>query len=297
MMKLSDILQTHGDELALILGNGIHLAGGGRGNSWRGLLLDLANKSGLNLPNWPSGLSNIEFFDVLALQEENNIGEMAKQFCDAMSDWQVNRHHRSVMSWAVKRDVPVLTTNFDTVLSDAAKAPRQRTKHAKFVSYYPWDTRFAHQLHDDPCAGFGVWHINGMACYPRSIRLGLSHYVGLAQRARGWMQQRDTGVFKENGLETWRGRHTWLQIVFKRPLLIFGLGLREDEVFLRWLLIERARYFAKFPALRQDAWYVYKNDPKDKAQEGHLLFLSSVGFNCIRVEDHSEIYDDKVWSS
>lgn len=296
-MKLSEILRARGDELALVVGNGIHLTGGAGGNSWRGLLLELANKSGLNLAGWPNGLSNIEFFDVLALREENNTGEMAKQFCEAMSDWRVNRHHRNVMNWAVRHDSPVLTTNFDTVLSDAVKATRLRTNHSRFSSYYPWDTRFAHELHDDPCAGFGVWHINGMACYHRSIRLGLSHYVGLAQRARSWMQQKDTSVFKEGGHDNWQGRHSWLQIVFKRPLLIFGLGLREDEVFLRWLLIERARYFAKSPALRQDAWYVYKNDPDDKSQEGHLLFLSSVGFQCVRVEDHSEIYEEGLWSS
>lgn len=165
------------------------------------------------------------------------------------------------------------------------------------MSHYPWDTRFAHALHDDPCAAFGVWHINGMACHPNSIRLGLSHYVGLAHHARAWMQARKTGIFKSDGLSSWTGRHTWLQIILKRPLLVFGLGLREDEVFLRWLLIERARYFARFPELRQGAWYIYRHDPKDTAQQGHLLFLKSVGFTCVPVGMHNEIYDCPAWEN
>jgi hypothetical protein len=297
MMKFSDILNQHGDELALNIGNGIHLAGGPSRNSWRGLLLRLANESGLGLKDWPAGLSNIEFFDILALHRQNQAAEMAREFCTAMGDWQISDYHRRIMGWAERHGAPVLTTNFDNVLADAVGARELRTRHRRFTAFYPWDTRFAHTLHDDPCAGFGIWHINGMARHPSSIRLGLSHYIGLAQRARGWMQKRQTGIFKPGGLSSWTGRHTWLQIMFTRPLLVFGLGLREDEVFLRWLLIERARFFAKFPELRQDAWYVYRNDATDSTQQGHLLFLESVGFQCVSVGAHSEIYDSAAWLS
>lgn len=48
-------------------------------------------------------------------------------------------------------------------------------------------------------------------------------------------------------MREWDGAASWLHIVFNSPLLIFGLGLEENEVFFRWLLIERARYFKKFP--------------------------------------------------
>ena len=39
-------------------------------------------------------------------------------------------------------------------------------------------------------------------------------------------------------------------------MFIFGLSLAENEVFLRWLLIQRAKYYRKFPERGHSAWYL-----------------------------------------
>ncbi len=86
-----------------------------------------------------------------------------------------------------------------------------------------------------------------------------------------------------------------MHVVFNKPLLIFGLGLREDEVFLRWLLIERQRYFAKFPGRRQGGWYVFTHDSRDETEAGRIFFLEGIGIECIRADTYSSIYDIPSW--
>lgn len=75
--------------------------------------------------------------------------------------------------------------------------------------------------------------------------------------------------------------------------MILGLGLTETEVFLRWLMIERAKYFKKFPHLRKPAWYVHVQTEHD---EGKALFLKAVGFEPLAVTSYDEIYSKKTWA-
>ncbi|MDP3549251.1 MAG: hypothetical protein Q8R81_02530 [Novosphingobium sp.] len=94
-----------------------------------------------------------------------------------------------------------------------------------------------------------------MAKYKTSIRLGLSHYMGSVRRAGGWLHGRsDENPFRAKNRREWQGARTWLHLLFNKPLLFVGLGLAENEVFLRWLLIEQAKYFRTFFDRAHDAW-------------------------------------------
>ncbi len=294
-MTLTDILRAHRDDLALVIGNGIHRYGGGGVNSWNALLVELAHRYGLAVDQVPQGASTTEFFDVLDLKGGGGSGRLAGQFCDLMADWRPLDHHRRIMAWAVRHGAPVLTTNFDAVLGDAAGATLMRPALRGFTDFYPWESRYALALHDDPCTGFGIWHINGMAKYARSIRLGLTHYMGSVQRTRQWLHGGEGRLFGAADPAHWAGRHGWLHLVFNKPLLIMGLGLGENEVFLRWLLIERARYFAKWPERRREAWYVYVPDAGDRTAAGRRFFLEGIGVRCVAMGDYAGIYEDKGW--
>ena len=85
-----------------------------------------------------------------------------------------------------------------------------------------------------------------------------------------------------------------MHVFFHKPLLVFGLRLGSDEVFLRWLLIERARYFAKHPERRKKGWYVCPAHDKDWS-EGKDMFLRSVGLEPVKVEEWGHMFDDEVW--
>lgn len=295
---MKTILQKNRENIALVVGNGINLYGAASTtNSWQDLLITLAKE---NLPSSlrdvPQGVTLTEFYDVLDLKSNHSSSTipLSQQFCDLMTSWKFFEHHQRIVQWAISNNSPILTTNFEQVLSDAGNCTLRRTKKDGFTDYYPWDCYYSNKDVSDPSREFGIWHINGMQHYRRSVRLGLSHYMGSVERARNWFHKGvKVSLFSGKNTQAWSGGDTWLHIVFNTPLLIFGLGLEENEVFLRWLLIERARYFKIFPDKRKDAWYVSTGG---RDSDGKKFFLDGVGVTHIDVGSYDDIYGAEVWN-
>ncbi|MDP2024620.1 hypothetical protein [Sulfuriferula sp.] len=295
-MKLATLLSLNRSNLALLIGNGINRYGTHiKGSSWDDLLNALARKYlDPSHKNVPKGISLTELYDVLDLRNSSESGEknLQKQFCDLMVSWKPLPQHERIAIWARHHDVPVLTTNFESTLGDAVDCRLHRTRASRFTAYYPWDSYFSDGTDDDPCHHFAIWHINGMQRYRQSVRLGLSHYMGSVERARAWLHKGSYRLFSGSDTRSWAGASTWLQILFHKPLLIFGLALAENEVFLRWLLIERAKYYKKFPDRRQEAWYVHTPSEDDL---GKLFFLTGVDVQLVEVKNYDEIYGVETW--
>lgn len=297
VMDTKSILRTHKAEIALLIGNGINLYGAARNtNSWHDLLVKLAQE---HLPakfrTVPHGISLTEFYDILELKSNIRppVKTLQQQFCQLISNWRFYDHHKSIVKWAKEAKAPILTTNFEQVLADAGNCTLHRAKKGGFTDYYPWESYYGINQIDDPAKDFGIWHVNGMQHYHRSVRLGLTHYMGSVQRARGWLHKGDERrLFSGKNLRIWEGVSSWLHIVFNRPLLILGLSLEENEVFLRWLLIERARYFKKFPDRRKKAWYVCAGEENG---DGKQFFLEGVGVTPVHVANYDAIYGGSVW--
>lgn len=280
-----------------MIGNGINLYGqASNTNSWHDLLVALAKK---NLPSGlrsvPNGISLTEFYDILELKSRKDVGEnsLQQQFCELMESWRYYEQHRSIVEWAKRAEAPILTTNFEQVLSDAGNCSLHRTKKGGFTDYYPWESYYGLREVFEPAEQFAIWHMNGMQHYHRSVRLGLTHYMGSVERARGWLHKgEERRLFSGKNSNRWPGAPSWLHIIFNRSLVIFGLGLEENEVFFRWLLIERARYFKKFPERRKNAWYIYSGE---KNGDGKQFFLEGVGAEPVYVSSYNEIYGSQVW--
>lgn len=297
IMNFRSLLRRHRSDLALVIGNGINRYGSARStNSWNDLLEKLGKKFHIaKSENIPEGIALTEFYDLLELKFEPGISgkSLQKEFCDLMQGWVPYDHHKRIVSWAEQFGCPLLTTNFENVLGEAGDCKLLHIPRKRFTDYYPWETYYGKEQLSDPSAGFGIWHINGMEYYQRSIRLGLSHYMGSVQRARSWIHRGEDRLFSGNNVREWQGARTWLHVVFHKPLLIFGLGLKESEVFLRWLLIERARYFRKFPARRKAAWYAHTEESDGS---GKLFFLEGVGVTPIQARDYDELYREATWA-
>ena len=281
-----------------MIGNGINLYGhASRTNSWHDLLVELAKQYlPTALRSVPEGVALTEFYDVLELKSKNSGSSrtLQQEFCDLMTSWKNYDHHDRIVAWAQNADAPILTSNFEQALSDAGKCTLRRTRKGGFTDYYPWESYYGSKDISDPSKEFAIWHINGMKNYHRSIRLGLTHYMGSVERARGWLHKgNEKRLFSGKNVEGWDGADSWLHIVFNTPLLIFGLGLEENEVFFRWLLIERARYFKQFPDRKQNAWYVHTGKINN---QGKQFFLEGVGIHPISVAKHDQIYSASVWS-
>jgi len=294
---MRSIIRKHRANIALVIGNGVNRYGAAsRTNSWHDLLMGLARKHlPAPLPNVPAGVALTEFYDVLELKSKTSGAStsLQQEFCDLMASWTYYDHHERVVKWAQNADAPILTTNFEEVLSEAGGCSLRRTRRGGFTDYYPWENYYSNKNISSPSEEFAIWHVNGMQNYRRSVRLGLSHYMGSVERARGWLHKGgDNRLFSGKNADGWKGADSWLHIVFNSPLLLFGLALEETEVFLRWLLIERAKYFRKFPTRRQDAWYVYAGDMNN---EGKKFFLEGVGIKLVGVDTYDDIYGAATW--
>ena len=136
-MSLASILRQNRDDLALVIGNGIHRYGPRRVNSWDALLIELAQRNGVDITEMPPGASATEIFDIIELRARGRSGELAKEFCHLMRDWRPLQHHHAIIDWSTRNAIPVLTTNFDAVLSEAAEARLMRPDVKGFTDWYP----------------------------------------------------------------------------------------------------------------------------------------------------------------
>lgn len=293
---LRQIINERSSNVAFVIGNGINRFNEEkRRSSWDELLYSLWKKySGNNLSEIPKGISLTEFYDLLEMEAstKNNDINFQREFCSPLSTWKYREHHKTIVSRAMSLGIPILTTNFDSLLSRSLDLDFYRFKQEPFTDFYPWGCYYSNKKLESPTSGFGIWHINGMERYHRSIRLGLTHYMGSVERARKMIHAGDEeNLFSGKNIRDWRGRYNWLHLIFNKSLFIFGLKLEESEVFLRWVLIERAKYFKYFPSKQKKAWYICtKNQPNS----GKELFLSKLGFEYIVLENYKDIYQE-LW--
>ncbi len=291
-MDIKSLLARNKGNIALVIGNGINRYNAEwANNSWDYLLQEISKKHSLHNGEIPKGIALTEFFDLLELKLDKSYqnNNLKKDFCDLMSEWKPQIHHKKITEWATHNNSPILTTNFDNSLANAANCELKKP-NKQFTDYYPWNSYYGLTNLDNPCTEFGIWHINGMQRYKRSIRLGLRDYMLSVRRVQSWISNINPENLSDSN--SWPGGNTWLHIVFNMPLLFFGLGLEENEVFFRWLLIERARCFRNFPNRRSSAWYVYKDDD---SRSGKLYFLKAVGVEPVKVECFDDIYGSATW--
>ncbi|GIU23598.1 hypothetical protein TUM4644_17280 [Shewanella colwelliana] len=282
---------------AFIIGNGINRYGAPDGaiNAWDTMLLQLYQAfADSAVTHIPHGISLTEFYDSLTLINHSEDVSLQKAFCALMADWQPTAHHNAIVEWAKAHNAPILTTNFEETLSADQGLNLYHSNPKRFTDYYPWGSHFAPHNLDDPTNAFAIWHINGMQRYARSVRLGLSHYMGSVERARALLHKGGKGrLFANDDLSHWNGSSTWLQILFSNDLVFIGLGLESSEIFIRWLLIERAKYFKAYPQRQRAAYFIYA---QEALTPGQTLFLSAVGVTLLKQDTYQAIYETP-WAS
>ncbi len=294
MVDISDILSQR-QKPALLIGNGINQFNNRSSSSWKELLGKLSRSYQLKLSDAEmEEMSNTEFFDILDLAKPTeDRSSLQRKFCDLMETWTPSGHHTSIVNWAQRHDSPIITVNFDENLSKSIDAGFYRMGKG-FTDYYPWTSYYSHKEIQSPRDEFAIWHAHGMMRYARSIRLGLTHYMGSVQRARPWVYGGDDGLraAAKRGDRSWKGENTWLDVLFFCPLMIFGFGFNKDENFLRWLFLERARLQKIEPSWKTKTWFI------DTPKNGSLHrkpFFEGLGMEYVSVSDYAEIYEDPMW--
>lgn len=288
------ILKSHYEkkELAFIFGNGInrYLRPDDYNISWYDMLLQVWDSiSPKTLSEIAKGITMTEFYNIMEF-EAGSSDEVRKKTVDIVRSWKPSKYEEALEKRLIELDCPVLTTNFDGNLEqDLDRFIMSRKKG--FTYYYPWNVYYSNRELSEPLGGFGIWHVNGMQYYPRSLRLSLSEYINLTSRARVFIHSGEAlDNFDKKNIYNWNGCNTWLHLVFNCNLCVIGLALDEQETFLRWLLIERAKYFMKFKDRKKKGWFVCRES--DIENQGKKMLLEYLGFEVICLPDFKDIYED-----
>ncbi|MBB6459692.1 SIR2 family protein [Flammeovirga kamogawensis] len=297
---IQEIIEQHKSQLCFVFGNGINRYFSKENITWDKLLIELWNKYSKKAKfenQIFKGISFTEFYDAIDIQnttKKNFSATIQKDVKNTMSLWKHNDEQNIILNKICALNAPILTTNFDDLIPKSAQLKPFKIPYKGFTDYYPWNCYFSNKKLNNPIDGFGVWYLNGMIKYHRSIKLGLSQYMGNVERVRKMMYKNRGVIGKEDKLaKKWNGYPTWLHIIFNKSLCIIGLGLEENEVFFRWLLIERAKYFKAFPSQKKDGWYITVKK-EDDSFLGKKFFLESVGIKVLEVDNYETIYKH-IW--
>jgi hypothetical protein len=275
-------------EITFLIGNGINrYPKNPPERSWEKILVEVYNELTNNKLNYiPKGINLTEFHDVLDLETNHKSIAIQKAFIQRLN-WNPDEHHERIVEKIQTLKIPILTTNFDLVLEKTNKCNLYRHKIEKLRAlsdYYPWDSYYSDSLKLNPFDDFSIWHINGQIDYKRSIKLGLNHYLLMVNQVKKHFPHISSTEINYDY------ERTWLKILFEKDICIFGLGLDEQEVFIRWLLLERAKYFKKNPSKSKQGWYV-NFDKTNEFNVGKKFFLKSVGFKYVDYTSERK-YDD-----
>ncbi len=208
--------------------------------------------------------------------------------CAYMKKWEYQPLHQQVALFAHKYHLPILTTNYDTLLEDSVNAREHNYKHESSSENFPISLSYTNDTVSDYNA-FGIWHVNGVIHYPKSILIGLTHYMRAIEYVRNLLfppNKFDAEIIQNQ----WNNpvKDTWIDILLSKHLVILGLSLDKDETLLRWLLIQRAKFYAMFHYTQKRGFYIV---PESEAlEDGKVLFFKTVGIDVVRVKDYESVY-------
>jgi hypothetical protein len=314
--------------LALLIGNGINLiSGAGGGMSWDQLMGNLITSAAAASlrprvtekrlkrllergRNGETAASLPEVFDIIEATGSGRPGMIRPTSSDFHLQTNIARMlngmkpgaaHKALVDWAAESAVPILTTNYDHCLQDAlgnrgCKQRRLGTRQA-LSDFYPWDRYYGPNKIEDPVNEFAIWHIHGDCDLKRSIRAGLDQYMGMVERLRGVKRSVAKEILRNTNEHSERvpAFHAapWLRAFMGRKLWIQGLGLRAAEVSIRWLLVQRFRYWRRYRPRHRLAsgWYVHgPTDEIGTLDKQHRVFLESVGFQIIEIAKKRDVF-------
>jgi hypothetical protein len=292
------IISRNSTKLAFLIGNGINRYYNSSACSWEDLLINLWDKHAFGTQSFvPKGIAFTEFYDALELQgyrDKSFPASLRKDVVNQIRAWAGDDKQNLILNKIRSIDAPIMTLNFDALIPQSMSLKPYQLKHFNSNDFYPWDKYYSDSALESAIEGFGVWYINGMLRHQRSIKLGLSHYMGNVDKARPLIQQviaRGPGKITPKSAFA----NSWLNILFSKDLFIFGAGLNESEIFLRWMLIQRAKYYRRFPDEKRKGWYVAPLEGTSSSDSGKRFFLQSVGFEVLSVPTYESLYEE-IWA-
>lgn len=234
-----------------------------------------------------------ELVDILCVSCTGNdrdiIQRLQEDVKKHLEPWKPGKAHENLIGVGV----PILTTNYDNTFSHNLSTFGNTTSSKSFHPRYPWSVYHSEYEIQNVLTDRAVWHVHGMTRYRGSIQLTLSHYISSAARAKRFIEQGENSLFAGGALnwDAWRGSDSWMQVFLRKNLVIVGLELSTAEVFLRYMLIRRAKIAAASSGQHDlTGWYI-QDECEGIMPEGKRKFLEAVGIKVVSGVSRSQIYE------
>ena len=290
--------------------------------SWQTILKNICYKRKISInPNTQSDLSFPEIASLVKLYDGTKAKavsdsrsrtakrDIRQELCSLMKKMEAGDVHRAFIEYARRLDIPVITTNFDKLLSkelemvtlefDDKSFFRSNRDYLWNVCYKDNKANVSPTNYRQVMEGFGIWHIHGNVDYPLSIKIGLEDYVNSIAMVKtmisGTPQKNDPKIrLYQFRPEAWVGRNTLLDLFFHRDLIFLGLSLDSQEVFLRWLIMQRAIYQSSLikrgkKPIRK-AWYVHTDINMLNKSTPKGIFFNTCGIKLVGEKNYDVIY-------
>lgn len=233
-------------EHVFLIGNGINYFNGlnisGRSCSWADLLKNIIARSLGNdhmlykLVGKP-GITNTEIQNLLIMEGKKRYHDNQKEvtlnrmICETIEQSERVARPNPLLDFAKQNNMPILTTNFDFNIENYLWGSGQYKEYQTRSSFpthspYRWKYYYSRIRNQAPLRACGVWHVHGSRDHADGLIFSMTNYMLITQRAMKAMNS------QKDDHAPWEGENTWLDLILHRPLIIAGLGLDEQEIFL-----------------------------------------------------------------
>ena len=279
------------DNAILLLGNGINRYAYNNkwikeNISWEQILLKIAKKNKSKLDSIPEMFPFTEVFDIIKIENDLPDKLLKNDFVEALKEIKETQAHRHIIDLCREHKVDILTTNFDLSLENVYKyEPKSDISLKKgFTHWYPWQRYYTI---NDKTNHIKIWHIQGDAHYPLSVKLSVKDYIYSYNHFNKYDPLNNKSKFGKS--------YTWVENFFNKKLVIVGIGLEEQEFFLRQLLFKKKEYNKS----NFIGWYVYCEKDNNLFTSGKpsikfkklSFFAKAVGLKLYKVNNWDDIYD------
>lgn len=253
--------------------------------SWGDLIKEVATHFQVEgIDNWLNDAS-YSYPELFSWITDGDRTDAHEETASILESKKANQWYFKVAQRFMEWGVPVITTNYDLLLEKMLGLAGFRLGDERSEKYpFNYYATFKEKPKPiDPLKEFAVWHCNGLAIKPVSMKLDLSDYCLYAARLRDKIPLESEHFANKKGFSS-----SWLSPFFHNTLVIIGLGLPTSEFFLRWLLHERYILKQKYPESVGEGFYVTSKEDK----HGIESMLKNTGIELIEYDSWNVMYSD-----
>ena len=291
----------------LLFGNGLNY---GISKTWDELLKNLNQSSIINNDTLPNTMTYEQILlGRLSKKADLNVEEynIKKEVSKYMEDLEPPKIYDEIINLNFDN---YITTNYDNIF---IKSYQKKYKDKFFIKDKSTELLYSIRRYKE-LNNSKLWHIHGEINHPKSIMLGMDHYIGSVSKIDDYIKgnykfsDRKIKISIENSIEnkiksSKYDNISWIELFFNSDIHILGFGLDYSEIDLWFILNKRSRLKYKTNIKNKIFYYTKKLSCVDckyipenvKKYEEKVELLKSFNVKVIEIDcDYKELYEKAI---